>query len=394
MNWTTPAGLRAQVQKLWERGVLLASLVDDNLDFPIRLVLKGPSSRELTEQFAEVRDWISQLRDAQHFYRIEWRQIRHRVLGTNLVPSAVWIDSLEDACALLGKRQATGSFKVMLAQTRERQPRLLSWLAKRPLRALSLAEDWTRVLSLVDWMQKNPRPDVYLREVALPGIHSKFIEEHRGVLTELLDLVLPDTAIDPVATGIGDFARRFGFRDKPLRLRFRVLDPGLRLLPCAKDQDVTLTRADFACLEPPVRRVFMTENEINFLTFPQVSEALVIFGAGYGFEALADADWLGRCAIHYWGDIDTHGFAILNQLRAVFPHTMSLLMDSDTLLNHRGLWAQEMVQQLRDLKYLTPAETALYDDLRHNRLGERVRLEQERVRFDLVGKRLEKLDTD
>lgn len=62
--------------------------------------------------------------------------------------------------------------------------------------------------------------------------------------------------------------------------------------------------------------------------------AMVIFGAGYGFDNLAEARWLGMLEIHYWGDIDTHGFAILNQLRKYFPHAQSLLMDRETLLAH------------------------------------------------------------
>ncbi len=88
------------------------------------------------------------------------------------------------------------------------------------------------------------------------------------------------------------------------------------LLHAAGDQDITLTQADFAALQLPVNGVFITENEVNFLAFPAVPQSLVVFGAGYGFDALADARWLHACQVLYWGDIDTHGFAILDQLRA------------------------------------------------------------------------------
>ena len=59
---------------------------------------------------------------------------------------------------------------------------------------------------------------------------------------------------------------------------------------------------------------------------------MVIFGAGYGFEMLNHARWLASRRIHYWGDIDTHGFAILDQLRRRFEHVESFLMDRETLL--------------------------------------------------------------
>ena len=41
-----------------------------------------------------------------------------------------------------------------------------------------------------------------------------------------------------------------------------------------------------------------------------------------------------------------------------------------------------------ELPRLTSTERALYDDLRHNRLGERVRLEQERIPYGWVQRAL------
>jgi hypothetical protein len=85
--------------------------------------------------------------------------------------------------------------------------------------------------------------------------------------------------------------------------------------------------------------------------------------------------------VYYWGDIDTHGFAILDQLRAHVPSARSLLMDRATLDAHRALWGSEPRPETRELRRLTNEESALYDDLRLDRLGSRVRLEQERVGF-------------
>jgi hypothetical protein len=63
-------------------------------------------------------------------------------------------------------------------------------------------------------------------------------------------------------------------------------------------------------------------------------------------------------------------------------------MDRDTLVTHRDLWTEELsgTRVLRDLPTFDPHEQALYDDLRNDRLGDRVRLEQERVKYQLVQK--------
>ena len=55
MRWTTPDDLKKQVQKLWDRGVLLSMMAGRESLFPLRLVIKRPTSRELSEEFPEVR---------------------------------------------------------------------------------------------------------------------------------------------------------------------------------------------------------------------------------------------------------------------------------------------------------------------------------------------------
>ncbi len=383
MTWTMPVDLRAQVQKLWDRGELLASLVTGESLFPKRLVLKGPTSTEMTNRFDEVRAWIGELRPMPHC-RVEMREFKHRVFGANAVPHEAWIDTVEDAFVFIGKQRDVARFTALTDVTRMCQPRLLGWLAKRPLQALELADEWSRLLEIVAWLQAHPRPGVYLRQVDIPGVHSKFIEAHRGVLVELLDLALSPEMIDPTASGASQFAKRYGFYDKPLRIRFRILDPHITLLPGDQMQDITLDAASFARLDCTASRVFITENEINFLAFPPVNDSLVIFGSGYGFEMLHKAAWLSRCRVHYWGDIDTHGYAILDQLRSRFDHAESFLMDRSTLLAFEPLWGKEEKQTLRDLPRLTAEERTLYDDLRDNRIREKLRLEQERIGFNWV----------
>ena len=383
MPWTSPADLRAQVHKLWDKGVLLAQgVLPQSGFFPLRLPLSAPGSSDLATRFPEVRLWAADLRLQAVHYRLTERAARHREVGSQSVPDAVWIDSLDAAMAFIGKTKDTQRFSALVSCTRVSQPALLAWLAKRPLAALALATQWPRLLVVVAWLQAHPRPAIYLRQVDIAGVDSKFIEAHRSVLAELLDIALPPEAIDASAAGASQFARRYGFLDKPLRIRFRLLDGS------AFGEDLSITQAAFAQLAPAVRNVFITENEVNFLAFPQVPGSMVVFGAGYGFEVLADAKWLQRCAVYYWGDIDTHGFAILDQLRATLPHTQSLLMDRATLLAHTDHWGEEPQPVLRNLPRLTVEEGALFDDLRDSRLQARLRLEQERVGFGWVERAL------
>jgi hypothetical protein len=405
VSWTSPDDLKGQVRRLWERGELLRAMIGDGAEaaptaglvapqeakgdlrsgagFPLRLVLKGPSSAEIAERFQAVREWIAELVAVTHV-RIEWREFNHRVLGVQRVPLAVWLDRLDSALAMIGRRGDAARFGQLLALVGSQRPALLAWIRQRPLQALELTDECERLLAVVGWIERHPCPGVYLRQVDIAGVHSKFIESRRGVLTEWLDLVLPPEAVAAERNRGGQFAARYGFREKPARIRFRVLDPQLTMLPGPVLPDIALDADSFAALAVPIRRVFITENETNFLAFPPMADAIVVFGAGYGWDALSGAAWLARCSIYYWGDIDTHGFAILDQLRGRFDHVRSFLMDRETLMAHEALWGEEHDQVLRDLPRLDDAELALFNDLRDNRLRKNLRLEQERIGFQWV----------
>jgi len=391
MNWSTSADIRAQLERLWQRGDLLRAAVDENaLSWPLRLTLKTPSASDLSNRFEALRGWVNDI-STLRYVRIEWYVHNHRVQGKQRLPRALWLDTLDDALRVIGRTRVPEQFQALWQQTASEQPALLPWLYKYPFKALELTEHWPLLLAVVAWMQTHPRPGIYLRQVDTPGIDSKFIESQRSTLSGWLDLALPADAIDFTASGISQFARRYGFLDKPVRIRLRLLDSQLPNLPgCSGFSDITLDASSFAALQLPVQRVFITENEVNFLAFPPVPKSIVIFGAGYGFEALARATWLHHCQLRYWGDLDTHGFAILDSFRAHFAHAQSLLMDSQTLMAHQAQWGKEPPDKRceRPLSRLTDEESRLFEDLRLNRIRPRLRLEQERIGYGWLCKEL------
>ena len=252
---------------------------------------------------------------------------------------------------------------------------MAEWLARRPLTALEYAPDWHRILAVLQWFRQHPQCGLYLRQLDIAGVDTKFIESRKPLLAELLDISLPGEARTVEQR---NFEPRYGLASKPSQVRFRILDRRLCLRGLT---DLAVPAREFAALDLPVERVFITENEINGLAFPDFPGSLVIFGLGYGLDRLSDVPWLGDRALYYWGDIDTYGFHILDRLRAILPHARSFLMDRATLLEHKPLWVREHSAYDGELHRLTSTERALYEDIRLNRLGEHVRLEQERIRY-------------
>lgn len=384
-RWSTPDDIHARVTRWWDRGEILAARVTGEALFPREIRLKIPKARDINDDFGAVMDWVRHLQAGSrervgHGYDLRFETRRSRLHGDNAIPVAAVIPGEADALRLLRRGAEAERFRRTVDETLARFPQLADWLARRPLQVVEHAGDWPRILAVLDCFRAHPRPGVYLRQLEIPGVDSKFIEARRGLIAELLDAVLPAEAIDSRATGARGFSRRYGLRSEPPLIRFRILDADLALHGLT---DLSVPPEEFAGLDLPIERVFVTENRINGLAFPACPRSLVIFGLGYGLERLADVPWLHQREIHYWGDIDTHGFGILNRLRGAFPEAESLLMDRDTLLAHRDLWGQEPA----DKRYtgapdhLTDPEHELFLDLCHDHLGERVRLEQERVGF-------------
>jgi hypothetical protein len=130
--------------------------------------------------------------------------------------------------------------------------------------------------------------------------------------------------------------------------------------------------------------LYIVENDVSYLALPPVPDAVAILGEGYAVSRLAPLGWLAERELVYWGDLDTHGFVMLDRLRATFPEARSMLMDRATLLDHEAHWGYEATPVNAVLDRLTPDEAALYRDLVEGRYREQLRLEQERLRFSAV----------
>ncbi|GIG30209.1 Wadjet anti-phage system protein JetD domain-containing protein [Cellulomonas marina] len=220
-------------------------------------------------------------------------------------------------------------------------------------------EELARLVAVVDWFVDHPRSGLLVRQVPVPGVHTKWVETHRGIVTGLV----------AARTGSSDL----GLVEPAPLVRVRVLDPTLR--PGGL-HDLATDLAGLARLALPVRRVVLVENLACLQPLPDAPGVVAVHGSGYAVDRLRDVPWLADAPVTYWGDLDSHGFSILDRVRAHLPHVDSVLMDLSTLRAHRDLCVPEPIPATGELTRLTPAEAAARDELAV--LGH-VRLEQERL---------------
>jgi hypothetical protein len=377
--WVTPADVLRTLRRRWETGSFLTRFASGQPWEPLGLPIRGPAAAELAARFTDAQAWARGWAGTHRgLIRVEHKQVGGRVIGVNTIPCRAWIDGYQQLWRLLDVEAEVARFSAALDQAKALMPAVADWMIAHPVKVLALAPDWDRILGTVRWIDQRATQGLYLRQVDVPGVDTKFIERHRGILTDLLDLQLPPARLDP-SVPRSDFAGRYRFRKKPAYVRFRYLAPGPGGL-----SELTVRTQELTAAPPGVLVVYVVENEVTYLAFPPAPHAIVIFGGGYAVPVLEELPWLAGCELFYWGDIDTHGFEILGRLRRRFPHARSILMDRATLLAHQAHWVTEPSPARADPAHLTPDEAALCHDLATDLYAPSIRLEQERIRFSLL----------
>lgn len=376
-GWTTPADLRATSLRAWNSGELLREFHVPAGLHPRRRALKLPSAGQLRAEYSRAAAWAAAWSPVPRGVVLEFASVGATTIGANRLPCAALFASAAEEISFLGLGREAARFTDLAARMAGLDERLGAWSLQRPLELLKHGEEALTAARVALWLDANPAPGMYLRQLSLPGVHTKFVENHRRLIDSMLGVLAPERPF------LGkNYARRHGFLAAPDRVRMRFLDPAQALAPGM--DDVEVTAAAFARLALDVDRILTTENLVNFLALPPMPRTLAVFGGGYGFEGLRDAGWLGDRQILYWGDIDTHGFHILDQLRSHHPHVHSILMDEQTLLAHRDFWGREDTPTHAQLTRLSPAENTLYTALQTGTFQPQLRLEQELLRWDWV----------
>ncbi len=377
-GWTKPGDVIAVLRRRWNTGAYLRSYLRGEPWEPVILPVKRPGANELLHRFEDARKWAASFEaDLHPSLLIEYRMVGGRHVGANRVPASVEVPDFSSLCSALRTSQDVRVLDEIMDRTRSEMPSLEQWSMDHPLALLEYKDSWCKVLATAKWIISRETVGSYLRQIDVEGVDTKFVERHQKLLSQLLPHILPPGRVNHAET---NFARRFGFLAKPTYVRLRFLDPGLSPFPPGISE-VTLRASELAGIDPGAATVFVMENEVTYLAFPDVPGGIAIFGSGFASSGLSDLPWLGGKEVIYWGDIDTHGFHILSRLRAQVPQVRSILMDRETLLSHRDHWSLEASPARRLPENLTDLEQALYQDLAADIYGRGVRLEQERVRF-------------
>ncbi|WP_043563543.1 DUF3322 and DUF2220 domain-containing protein [Actinomyces israelii] len=436
----TPQDLRSRAAAAYRRSAA-AWAVDPEAAESARLVLglAPPTEREALAGAQAVADWAAawRVREAGRDVVVERRTRSWASLGAQQVPVRAVLTGADAIASAAGRADDW-------ARARDRAARLLALGrahgagggAERTALAAAVRsvigavasyenDDVERLLAALAWLADNDASGLYLRQIPIAGMDSKWLERHRRVLRVLVPVLRGlDTragangpAGAPGPAGPGGLEEALGLRPLPAVCRIRLLDRGLvpgapRDMSAPIEQIDRLWAAPSAGAAPPIpaaqraaalpphppggpEAVVVVENLATFLALEERPGAVAVWGHGYSAAALARIGWLrGARTLVYWGDLDVDGLRILAALRTAAPRARSLAMDGETLRRWRhlavtdpgsGAGSPSGAASLRPPDRLTAPEREAWEML----VDRGLRLEQERLAWDWACVRLD-----
>jgi len=349
-------------------------------DWPLAVPLHPPTEREAARNLEAAWTWIAAWQSWRGPGELVWTERTWPTLGRQRLPERLLLHNAEQVADWIGECERWATAVTRHHALSERFPaltdRLVShyeWLAD------SRDTEIERLATVLAYLFEHPDSGLYIRQLPIAGVDSKWIAANRSRITDLLRLLLNRES---------DLYELAGLRREPVLLRMRLLDTQMRVRVGGLE-DITASLGQIARLDLRPSCVFIVENLQTGLAFTDLSGSLVFMGQGYAVDVFGAIPWLRDVPCFYWGDLDTHGFAILDRLRGYLPQARSLLMDETTLLDHRDLCGREPKPlSPQELPHLQAAEKDLYQGLVSNRWDINVRLEQERIAWDYAWERI------
>ena len=360
-----------------KNGELYRQLVmkdEKQLSIPLKPPIK---LSEWHTNFAKGNAWLEgcqEIAARYPYFHFTYQNHRFVGMGNASIPVRITFTDIPAIFRLIGRAEEASSYKKAYATVRETVPQLLPWMLTskgiRTFKEPTTVRIYLAVLrSLVKFFQQQREASaspLYLRDIRLAPVDTKFWERESSFILAVYQALYPEDGI----RNWTDLLTRLQLVRFPTQYAIRFLDDALRIHPKLEWFSSSPDQLDALDLHPRV--IFLVENKTNFLRFPKVKDAILLFSSGKSIPYLLSClNWLKEHPhIYYWGDMDEDGFEMLNRARSILPQIQSFLMEKDLLLRYQNqlVFDEGLRFELAKLQFLTPMEKEAFLSLRSQRL--------------------------
>lgn len=354
-------------------------------DWPQQVNLGKPTAQALAGTMRPLKEWIADWRAWDGPGTVGWVP-RRTVVGPVNCPATITFEGPDEVASLAAETTRTWTTAVSFLTELEANWPGMTPRAKPILsRIVDLdPNDQSRLIHVCRWLQAHPHSGLFVRQLPIEGIDTKWIEQHQALVDAMLRATVfhptqdSDNSTTATTAVLDDFYDRLGLQRSPRLINVVLCDPGMRGA-YGGARTLALTTDDLSAMMPAPATVLVIENKETGYAIPDRLGLLVIHGLGLNLKSLADIRWMHTARVLYWGDIDAAGFEWLSSLRGYGVRAASLLMTERIVADFKHLATTGALPVRRELPHLTADERDLHFNLVAGRWGHRFLLEQERL---------------
>ncbi|NKE62514.1 hypothetical protein FXN61_39605 [Lentzea sp. PSKA42] len=356
--------------------------------WPMRISLRPPAPSERTAHPVRCHEWAADWATYTGPGHVERANLRFPT-GTHPMPKTLVLSRPGDVARAHPDDQATWlRCGRRLTELENSFPRAKFHRLVRRITQLDDA-DYARLVHAANWLTINPTSGLFLRQLPIEGVHTKWLAAHATLVLALLGDESVDESTDEVP-----LSRKRALHDRlglcvvPELVQVTVLDPALRA-QFAGMRHFAATVEDLNRWPQHPTQVLILENkETAFAITDDYERTVVLHGHGAHVDQYARITWVRQAErVIYWGDIDLPGLQFVSDLRGMGIPAHTVFTDIDTLHHFRRLAVEGAPpQRTATPPHLTTAERELYEHLTaySAKHGTGLLLEQERLPWEDV----------
>ena len=165
----------------------LQSIVEGESFNPIVIVGDKKPNEDTVKFEEELTELISCSKEKNGYgYTIEYQTVKTKRHGIQDIPTSISFKTEYDYLKYINEEKATAKFKKDITSILSSFPELKDWIYKYPIKVIE--NDWESLLNVCKYFKAVPQPHLYIRELPIQ-VHTKFIENNKGIIRELLDII-------------------------------------------------------------------------------------------------------------------------------------------------------------------------------------------------------------
>ena len=197
-------------------------------DWPLAVSLGAPTEKDIAEDPGAVRGWANSWQSKVGLGEVVFEERQFARLGKHRLPVSLTFSDARHVAAAIGQARRWSTAAERYQRMLRRWPLLgerSALASKFDVLADYAGEDFERLMSLLAWLELNPKSGLYLRQLPVEGLDTKWLEKRTSLIATLLRALRAAAPEDD-----SDFHELCGLRKPAHRVRLRLLCPALRTL--------------------------------------------------------------------------------------------------------------------------------------------------------------------